>query len=68
MRLPTERLVLGFGVAIAAATYAYWTWELPQLSALPAARAGFGLAAVLLLALVLRAIRAVDERGGGPEP
>lgn len=66
MRLPTEQLVLGFGVAIAAATYLYWTWELPSLSSLPAERAGFGLAAVLLLALVLRAVRAVDERNREP--
>ena len=66
MRLPTERLVLGFGVAIAAVTYAYWTWELPALSALPAQRAGFALGAVLLLALVLRAVRRVDERDREP--
>ena len=58
MNLPTERLVLGFGAAIAAAAYAYWTARAVGLglgwTSTASLRAGVVLAAFVLLALVLR--------------
>ena len=71
---PSDALVLGFGVAIAAATYAYWTvieWgRAGALTSLPAQRAGIALAATLLLTLVLHVARALDDgrSGGGDRP
>lgn len=64
---PYERLVLGFGAAIAAVSYLYWTsvgmdrgdgW-----TSLPASRALFALGAAVILALVLRlAVRLNSKR------
>ena len=58
MNLPTERLVLAFGTAIAAAAYAYWTARSLRLglglTSTASVRAGVVLAAFVLLALVLR--------------
>ena len=63
--LPSDRLVVMFGVGIALAAYIYWTvvglgrgegW-----SDIPALRALFVLSSVCLLALLLRVIRAIDE-------
>ena len=56
--LPSERLVLSFGVAIAACAYAYWAWSgidrgVPW-AATATLRAGMVLGAFLLLAIVLR--------------
>lgn len=67
LNLPSDALVLGFGVAIAAATYVYWTvleWSRAgAVTSLPAQRAGIALAATLLLTLVLHAARALNDRG-----
>lgn len=59
MRHPYERLVLGFGVALAAAAYVYWMavgvrYGEPW-AATAALRAASVLAATLLMALVMRA-------------
>jgi hypothetical protein len=63
---PLHRLVLPFGLAIAAATFVYWTvlgylrvgaWTSEGLF-----RALFALGAILLLALVLRCVRWVEDR------
>jgi hypothetical protein len=58
VNLPTERLVLAFGTAIAAAAYVYWTVRSLQLglgwTSVASVRAGVVLAAFVLLALVLR--------------
>ena len=63
--LPSERLVMMFGVGIALAAYIYWTavglgrgegW-----TNIPSLRALFVLGSVLLLAGLLRVIRAIDE-------
>ncbi len=66
MNLPSERLVLAFGVAISAAAYAYWTaWALDRglgWAGPAAARAAVPLAATLLLALLLRAVRSLHDR------
>lgn len=57
-RLPTERLVLTFGVGIAVCTYAYWAWRVMDLgvpwAGVATLRAGVVLGAFLLLALILR--------------
>ena len=59
MNLPTERLVLTFGCAIAAVAYVYWTAEAIDLgfgwTSIASARAAVVLAGTLLLVLVLRA-------------
>lgn len=64
-RLPSEHLVLRFGVGIALAAYVYWTvvglrrgegW-----TTVPSLRALFALASVILLAVLLRVIRAIDD-------
>ncbi len=59
MNLPTERLVLAFGCAIAAVAYLYWTAEAVRhgvgWSSVASLRAGVVLVGTLLLALVLRA-------------
>lgn len=64
-RLPSERLVLGFGIGIALSAYIYWTvvglnrgegW-----TNVPSLRALFALGSVILLAVLLRVIRAIDE-------
>ena len=63
--LPSERLVMWFGVGIALAAYIYWTvvglgrgegW-----TGIPAFRALFVLGSVSVLAVLLRMIRAIDE-------
>ena len=58
VNLPSERLVLAFGTAIAGAAYAYWTVRSVQLglglTSTASVRAGVVLAAFVLLALVLR--------------
>ena len=63
--LPTERLVLVFGIAIAASAYVYWTvvglGRGDDWSSVPANRALIVLGGVLLLAGLLRLIRAIDE-------
>ncbi|MFN3597419.1 MAG: hypothetical protein ACK41D_09135 [Rubricoccaceae bacterium] len=59
MRYPYERLVLGFGAALAAAAYVYWMAVGIRYSepwaATAAMRAAFVLAGTLLMALVMRA-------------
>jgi hypothetical protein len=59
MNLPTERLVLTFGCAIAVVAYVYWTAEAIDLglgwTSIASVRAAVVLAGTLLLALVLRA-------------
>ena len=68
MPTPLHRLVLPFGLVIAASAFVYWTalgylrfgaW-LPE----GLLRATFALGAVLLLAGVLRIAQWVTERGG----
>ena len=63
--LPSERLVLAFGLVIAACAYAYWTTvELGRgegLTVNPAYRALFVIGGVSILAGLLRLIRAIDE-------
>ena len=63
--LPTERIVLWFGIGIAAAAYLYWSalgfsrgegW-----SSVPALRALGALAGITLLTVLLRLIRSIDE-------
>ena len=65
MNLPSERLVLAFGCGIAAAAYVYWTVEGLRLgvgwTGVAATRAAVPLAATFLLALLLRAVRAIHE-------
>ena len=65
--LPSERLVLGFGIVIAACAYAYWsTIELGRgegVTATPSLRALVVLGGTLLLAGLLRLIRSIDESG-----
>ena len=65
MNLPTERLVLTFGVGIAVAAYGYWTLHSLRLglgvTATASLRAGVVLTAVLLLALVLRVATRVNR-------
>ena len=67
--LPPDALVLGIGVAISAAAYSTWTWtewvRTGAITALAAERAGFALAATLLLTLVLRLARRLGD-GDGP--
>lgn len=69
MNLPTERLVLSFGAAIAVATYAYWTYRSFQLglgiTATASIRAGVVLGAFVLLGLVLRF---AERTNRPPEP
>ena len=64
-KLPSEHLVVMFGLGIALAAYLYWTvvgldrgegW-----TDVPALRALVVLGSVGLLALLLRVIRAIDE-------
>jgi hypothetical protein len=66
MNLPSERLILAFGVGLAAAAYAYWTVDSLRAglgwTGGASLRAGGVLGAMLLLAVILRAIRAVSER------
>ncbi|GAB5534141.1 MAG: hypothetical protein Rubg2KO_03900 [Rubricoccaceae bacterium] len=63
--LPSERLVLLFGVGIALAAYLYWTAvglrQGEGWTDVPALRALFVLGSVGLLAGLLRVIRAIDE-------
>lgn len=70
MNLPTERLVLGIGCGIAAAAYVYWTAEAVRLGAgwtsAASLRAAVALGAVLLLALVLRVVRRVNQPPDDP--
>ncbi len=58
MNLPTERLVLAFGAAIAAAAYLYWTVRSLQLglgwTSTASIRAGVVLVAFVILSLLLR--------------
>ena len=65
--LPSERLILGFGIAIALCAYAYWSAiELGRgegVTATPALRAVVVLGGTLLLAGLLRLIRSIDESG-----
>ncbi|MDT0633045.1 hypothetical protein RQM47_06145 [Rubrivirga sp. S365] len=67
MNLPSERLVLAFGFGIAAAAYVYWTVEGFRLgvgwTSVAALRAAVPLGATLLLALLLRAVRSLHDRG-----
>ena len=64
MNLPTERLVLAFGVGIAVVAYGYWTVQGLRFgegwTGVASLRAGVVLGAVLLLALVLRAAKRVN--------
>ena len=64
---PYEKLVLGFGVALAAVAYVYWTAISASrgdaLGATAASRALFILGASALLALVLRLALYVNSRG-----
>ena len=66
MNLPSERLVLAFGVAIAGAAYVYWTVQGVRLglgwTSTASVRAAVALGGVLLLALVLRAAKRVNRR------
>ena len=61
MNLPTEKLVLAFGVGIAVLAYGYWTVRSLRLGeglgGVASLRAGVVLGAILLLALVLRAVK-----------
>ena len=61
MNLPSERLVLALGSAIAAAAYVYWTARAVRLglgwTGAAAVRAAVPLGATVLLALLLRAVR-----------
>lgn len=61
MNLPSERLVLTFGCAIAAVAYVYWTVRAVRLglgwTSAAALRAAVPLAGTVLLALILRAVR-----------
>lgn len=71
MNLPSERLVLALGSAIAAVAYVYWTaWAVDRglgWTSVAAVRAAVPLAATVLLALLLRAVRIVhDDRSGDP--
>ncbi|WP_412067137.1 hypothetical protein [Rubrivirga sp. IMCC43871] len=59
--LPSERLVLAIGSAVAAGAYAVWTVDAGGWSLDAAVRAGGVLAAVLVLALVLRAVRRANR-------
>ena len=65
--LPSERLVLGFGIVIAACAYAYWSAvEVGRgegLTATPSLRALVVLGGTLLLAGLLRLIRSIDDTG-----
>lgn len=65
MNLPSERLVLLFGCAIAAVAYVYWTVQAVRLglgwTSVAGLRAAVPLAATVLLALILRAVRAVHD-------
>lgn len=63
--LPPERLVLAFGLGIAAVAYVYWTavgidrgegW-----TGVPSMRALVALGGAGVLALLLRLIRSIDE-------
>lgn len=67
MNLPSERLVLALGGGIAAVAYVYWTIEGFRLgvswTSVAAIRAAVPLAATLLLALLLRAVRSLHDRG-----
>ncbi|MEM1116328.1 MAG: hypothetical protein AAF845_07080 [Bacteroidota bacterium] len=64
MNLPTERLVLAFGAGIAVLAYGYWTVRELRLgeglTGIASLRAGVVLGAMILLALVLRAVKAVN--------
>lgn len=70
MNLPSERLILAFGVGIAAAAYGYWTYRSIQLglgvTETASIRAGVVLGALLLLALLLRAVAHVNQPPGDP--
>ncbi len=65
MDLPTERLVLAFGCGIAAAAYLYWTVEAVRLglgwTSVASVRAAVVLGGTVLLALVLRAARNLND-------
>lgn len=67
LNLPSERLVLAFGCGIAAAAYVYWTVEGLRLgvgwTSVAALRAAVPLGATFLLALLLRAVRSLHDRG-----
>ena len=66
MNLPSERLVLAFGVGIAGAAYVYWTVQGLRLGvgwpSVAALRAAVPLGATLLLAVLLRAVRSLHDR------
>lgn len=63
--LPSERLVLAFGLGIAATAYGYWTYQSLRdglgVTSPASRRAGVALGALLLLALVLRAVARVNR-------
>lgn len=65
MNLPTERLVLVFGCGIAAAAYLYWTAEAVRLglgwTSVASLRAAIALGGTVLLALILRAARHLND-------
>ena len=66
LNLPSERLVLAFGVGIAGAAYVYWTVQGLRLgvgwTSVAALRAAVPLGATLLLAVLLRAVRSLHDR------
>ena len=70
MNLPTERLVLVFGCGIAAAAYLYWTVEAVRLglgwTSIASLRSAVVLGATVLLALVLRAARHLNDSDDTP--
>lgn len=66
VNLPNERHLLRFGIGIAAIAYVYWTVEALRLGlgwgSEGSMRAGMALGAMLLVAVVVRIIRRVNER------
>ncbi len=66
VNLPNERHLLGIGIGIAAIAYSYWTIEALRhglgWGSSASTRAGIALGAMLLVAVVVRLIRRVNER------